>query len=397
MNVLLVVSGGIAAYKSCQLARDLGRAGHRVRAVLTPGATRFVTAQSFEALTGEPAYVELWRPREGPMEHIDLARWADLVVCAPATADLLARMTQGMANDLATTTLLAYDGPVLVAPAMNPTMFSHPATQENLARLRERGVLVIGPASGDTACGEEGPGRMVEPAEIAARVEELVGAGDGPLTGRHVLLTAGPTREHLDPARYLSNPSTGTMGLEIARAARRAGARVTLVRGPMTAPAEPGVEEVRVTSAAEMYEAVMARVGEADVFVGAAAVADWTPREVSAEKEAKAGETRAIEMVRTRDILAEVAAGRRPGQVLVGFAAETSDVVARGEAKRARKGVDLLVANRIGAPGTGFGSRGNQAAILEEGAPAPAGLEELSKAALAEALVARIVARLLGA
>jgi len=388
-----VVSGGIAAFKACVLARELGRAGHTVRAVLTEAATRFVTPLSFEALTGEPAFVDLWEPRLGSMEHIDLARWADAVVGAPATADLLARMAQGLADDLATTCLLAFEGPVLVAPAMNPSMFAHPATRANLETLRSRGVTVAGPASGDTACGEEGPGRMVEPDEIAAALAAAA-PEEGPLSGKTVLITLGPTREHLDPARFLSNPSTGAMGLEVARAARRRGARVVLVRGPMAAPPEPGCEEVLVVSAAEMADAVRARLAEADVFVATAAVADWTPASAAGEKQAKVEGPLRLELVRTEDILRSAVEARRAGQVMVGFAAETHDVLERAEAKRARKGVDLLVANQVGGPGTGFGGDRNRAALLEEGREVPGELRETSKAELAEALMDRVVARM---
>lgn len=431
-RVLLVVSGGIAAYKACALARELGRAGCTVRAVLTEAATRFVTPLSFEALTGEPAFHSLWQPRLGPMEHIDQARWAQVVLCAPATADLLARMAAGRGDELATTLLLAYQGPLAVAPAMNPAMWTHPATRANLETLTSRGVQVFAPDEGDTACGEVGAGRLVEPEVLAIRLLEWwerlaaaapagtqagaaapalqVGAspveeagtadreaappGEGPLHGKRVLLTAGPTREHLDPVRFLSNPSTGTMGAHLATAFLEAGAAVTVVHGPMRASLAEGVEAVPVVSAADMHAAVMARVEAADVFVASAAVADWTPAEVAAEKQAKVEGPMRLEMVRTRDILAEVGTGRRPGQVLVGFAAETHDVLARGRAKLERKGVDLLVCNRVGAPGTGFGGEDNLAAILEDGLDGPARLEAVSKRELARALVARVAARM---
>lgn len=390
MKFLLVVGGGIAAFKSCELARELGRRGHEVRVVMTPAATRFVTPLSFEALTGEPAYVDLWEARDGPMEHIDLARWADRVVVAPATSDLLARMALGLGNDLATTLLLANDRPTWVVPAMNPVMWSQPALQEHLRVLAARGVRQVGPAAGDTACGEIGAGRMSEPCEIA----DAVTAGmAGPLEGVQVLITAGPTREHLDPARFLSNPSTGRMGFEVARAARAAGASVVLVVGP-TSLAPPEVDElVKVVTAAEMAAAVAARREAADVLVASAAVADWTPAQPADQKQAKLEGPMTLELIRTEDILAAAVDARRPGQVIVGFAAESHDVLARGRAKLERKGVDLLVANQIGAPGTGFGGTENRAAILVAGEPDPAELQEVSKAELARDLVAALVTR----
>lgn len=413
MRMVLVVSGGIAAYKACELARELGRRGHTVRAVLTEGATRFVTPLGFEALTGEPAFSDLWRPRLGSMEHIDLARWAEAVVCAPATADLMARLACGLGDDLATTMLLAWDGPLLLAPAMNPTMWAHPATRANVATLVARGAVLAGPDRGDTACGEAGEGRMLEPVEIAARLEALVAgapgaavsgeavsgeAASGPpvedLAGLQVLVSAGPTREFLDPARFLSNPSTGKMGFLVAAAARRRGAHVTLVAGP-TALAPPLVDVLmRVTSAADMAAAVREHLGRCDVFVSAAAVADWTPKEAAPEKRKKRAGSWSPELVRTEDILAAAGAARRPGQVLVGFAAETSEVIARGQEKLGRKGVDLLVANRIGAPGTGFGGDDDEAALLVEGRDPPAALQALPKATLAERIWDAVLERM---
>ena len=391
MKILLVVGGGVAAFKACELAREFGRRGHRVRVVMTPAATRFVTPLSFEALTGEPAYSDLWEARDGPMEHIDLARWADRVVVAPATADLLARITLGLGNDLATTALLANDRPTWVAPAMNPVMWAQPAVQAHVATLEARGVRRVGPVAGETACGEVGAGRMVEPEAIA---DAVLAAGEGPLAGRRVLITAGPTREHLDPARFLSNPSTGRMGFEVARAFRAAGATVTLVLGPTSLPPPPVDELVEVVTAAEMASAVAARRAESDVVVASAAVADWTPAAPAEQKQAKVEGPMTLELVRTEDILASCVGERREGQLIVGFAAESHDVLARGRAKLERKGVDLLVANQIGAPGTGFGGTGNRAAILAAGEPDPPALAEVSKADLARDLVEVVAARL---
>lgn len=397
-RVLLVVGGGVAAYKACGLARELGRAGCRVRAVLTRAATEFVTPLSFEALTGEPAFHALFTPRLGPMEHIELARWAELMVVAPATADLMARLAHGLADDLATTTALAFTGPVLVAPAMNPAMWAHPATRANAGVLAGRGVVLAGPAAGETACGEEGPGRMLEPEDLAARALGLLARAGaaGPLAGRRVLITTGPTREFLDPARFLSNPSTGRMGFRLAEAFRAAGARVALVRGPTGLAPPPVDEDVPVVSAADMHAAVMARFAGSDVFVAAAAVADWTPRVRSDVKEAKSPGPLAVELVRTRDILADCGAARRPDQVLVGFAAETDGVIAKGDAKRVRKRCDLLVANRIGAEGTGFGGERDEAAVLGEGEALPAGLGVWTKEELAREVVRRVAALLAG-
>ncbi len=407
-HVLLIVTGGIAAYKAAALTRLLVTSGYRVRVVMTEAGAKFVTPLTFEALTGEPCFGSLWEPRLGSMEHIDLARWADLVVVAPATADFLARMAAGMGDELATTLLLAAEVPVLVAPAMNPSMWAHAATRENMAKLEARGVARIGPGSGDTACREPGEGRMAEPEAILEAVARRLSPGAGAATeagaarpapagrdlaGRRVLITGGPTREFLDPARFLSNPSTGRMAFALAEEARDRGAAVTLVLGPVEASPPVGVRVVPVVSAAEMHAAVMGEVGTADVFVAAAAVADWTPRVVSPEKEPKSEGPISVELVRTRDILAEVAAGRRAGLVVVGFAAQTGDVLGLGLAKMRRKGADLMLVNEIGREGTGFGAEATRAALLEAGRPLPE-LVSRPKRELAKELFDRVAARL---
>jgi len=342
-RILLGISGGIAAAKATDLASRLAKAGHEVQVVMTPAATRFVAPLTFEALTRRSVLVEGLDPGMGIL-HIDLARWPDLVVVAPASADLLARQAAGMADDLLATVLLATTAPVVVVPAMNPAMWQHPATQANVAILRSRGVTVVPPATGPTACGEEGQGRMPEPADLLRELGGWLASGQGPLAGRKVLVTAGGTREPLDAVRFLGNRSSGRMGHALASAAQALGADVTLVTtSPL--PSRTGVRRIEVTTAAEMAEATLARWPDADVLVMAAAVADWTPAQAAPHKLKKADGPPEIRLVPTRDILAEAGAAKRPGQLLVGFAAETGDLRVLGEEKRVRKGCDLLIAN----------------------------------------------------
>ncbi len=348
-KILLGVTGGIAAYKSCELARLLVQAGASVRTVLTEAATRFVTPMTFQALTGNPARTRLFdEDHEAAMGHIELARWADQVIVAPATADFLARLAQGRANDLLTTLCLATGAPVTVAPAMNHRMWQHPATRRNLALLEEMGVRCIGPDEGDQACGESGPGRMSEPGEIAALL-----LGEGELfKGRNVMVTAGPTREALDPVRYLSNRSSGRMGFALAEAFHGQGARVTLVTGPVSLATPPGIERIDVESAQEMRDAVFERIGEQDLFVGCAAVADYRPEDSSPHKIKKSSDILKLRLLRNPDILAEVAA-LDDGPWTVGFAAETTDLERHARQKLEGKGVDMIAANRVGR-GLGF-------------------------------------------
>ncbi|RME34517.1 MAG: bifunctional phosphopantothenoylcysteine decarboxylase/phosphopantothenate--cysteine ligase CoaBC [Gammaproteobacteria bacterium] len=385
-HILLGVSGGIAAYKSCELVRLLRRAGAEVRVVMTRGATGFVTPLSFQALSGNPVRCELFDPEaEAGMGHIELARWADKVVIAPASADLLARLALGLADDLLATLCLATTAPIAVAPAMNRVMWEHPATAAHVESLRGRGVTILGPAEGEQACGEEGPGRMVEPQAIIDHLAAI----PGPLEGVRVLVTAGPTREALDPVRFLGNRSSGRMGYALAEAARDAGAVVTLVSGPVALPAPQGVETVRVEDARQMHEAVMARIGGVDLFIAAAAVADYRPKAPAADKIKKTHEGLTVELVRNPDILAEVAA-LQEGPFTVGFAAETSDLEAHAREKLERKGCDLVVANRVGE-GLAFDQEENEVLLLWRG-----GSEHLPrqpKRALARQLIERIARR----
>jgi len=347
-EALLIVGGGIAAYKSASLARELLRLGASVETVLTPAAQRFVTGVTFAGITGRPARTELWDPSYPGELHIELTRKADLVVVAPATADLLARMAHGLGDDLATTCLLAAKGEVFVAPAMHPRMWEHAATQAAAATLRARGVHVIGPDTGPLASGEVGVGRMSEPEVIARTVAEHRTRG-ADLAGLRVLISAGGTHEAIDPVRYIGNRSSGRMGFALAERAQARGATVTVVAGPVNLPPPPGVHLVRVRSALEMRDAIVPRAAEHDVVVMAAAVADYRPAEPAPEKIKKSAEELTIRLVKNPDILAELGAARAASSaslpVLVGFAVETSDLIAYARAKLSRKGCDMVVAN----------------------------------------------------
>lgn len=363
-RIVFGVTGGIAAYKAVDAVRRLVQLGCEVKVIMTEHAMRLVGPETFRAVSGNPVATSLFDIEGKPIEHIYLARDADLVIVAPATANLLAKMAHGIADDLLTTTLLATRAPVLVAPAMNTAMYRHPATQENLRKLRERGIRVVGPESGDLACGEEGEGRMAEPARIVEAAMEIF-ALEGNLSGKRVLVTAGGTREPLDPVRFIGNRSSGKMGYALAAAAKRMGAEVILVSGPTYLDAPAGVELVRVETAAEMREAVVSRAPSCDAIVMAAAVADFTPRERHDAKIKREGmDTLEIALVRTPDILGELSEGRRVGQVLVGFAAETGDLLARARKKLREKGVDMLVANDVSLPGSGFDGDYNKAVLL---------------------------------
>jgi phosphopantothenoylcysteine decarboxylase/phosphopantothenate--cysteine ligase len=373
-RILLIVGGGIAAYKALELTRRLRERGAFVRVVMTAGAKQFVTELSFTSLTGEKVYDDLFSPTdEQRMGHIQLSRDADLLVVAPATAHLLARAALGLADDLATTLLLATDTRVLYAPAMNARMWSHPATQRNLAALRGDGAWFVGPDEGEMACGEYGLGRMSEPLDIAAAIEAAL-KGDtrlplvkerGPLAGRRAVVTSGPTHEPIDPVRYIANRSSGKQGHAIAAALAQAGARVTLVSGPVTLPDPVGVEVRRVETACEMLAAVEAAL-PADIFVAAAAVADWRVSAAAHKlKKARDAGPPALALVENPDILAGVSrrASGRPA-IVVGFAAETQNVIANAREKLARKGCDLIVANDVG-PGTGvFGGDENEVHLV---------------------------------
>ncbi|MFZ5586268.1 MAG: bifunctional phosphopantothenoylcysteine decarboxylase/phosphopantothenate--cysteine ligase CoaBC [Thermodesulfobacteriota bacterium] len=361
-RVLLGVTGGIAAYKACELASQLSQQGCQVRAVLTAGARNFVSPLSFAALTGQPAAHDMFDPAaEAAISHIDLARWAEAVVVAPATANFIAKAAHGLADDLLTTLILASSAPLLIAPAMNPQMWRHPSVAANLAVLTGRGARAVGPRPGRTACGEEGLGRMAEPAEIIDALWDLLTPQD--LAGTPIVISAGPTREHLDPVRFISNPSTGRMGIELARAARRRGAEVTLVLGPTHLEPPPGVRTLRVVSARDMHQAIMAAAQGARVVIKAAAVSDWRPDDCAPQKAKKGAEAETCRLVANPDILAELGAGKA-GRVLVGFAAETQDVLAHAADKLKRKNLDLMVANDVSAADSGFAAPTNRVHLI---------------------------------
>ena len=389
MRIVLGVSGGIAAYKSVEVCRRLVDAGHHVTAVLTDAARRFVGEATFSALASDPVPEGLWQSWEGGIAHTRIGQSADLVVVAPATADLLARYAAGMADDLLAATLLVTRAPVVVCPAMHTEMWEHPAVAENLATLRRRGVHVVPPETGRLAGGDEGAGRMAEPSTIVAAALSLVGRQD--LAGMHVVVSAGGTREAIDPVRVITNRSSGKQGHAIAEAARARGARVTLVSSSLLAP-PAGVDVVRVESAADMHAALGAAARDADVVVMAAAVADFRPKAPAAQKLHGLPE---LVLEPTPDILADLARARRPGQVLVGFAAETEEVVARARRKLEQKAVDFVVVNDVSAPGAGFDHDTNEVTIL--GADGYATAVPLStKRQVADAILDEVVARLHG-
>jgi phosphopantothenoylcysteine decarboxylase/phosphopantothenate--cysteine ligase len=361
-HVLLGVSGGIAAYKAAELTRRLRAEGAEVRVVMTRAAQAFVGPLTFQALSGNAVRLDLLDPTaEAGMDHIELARWADLVLVAPATADVMARLAAGLADDLLTTLALATQAPLVLAPAMNQQMWQHPATQANARLLAERGVRFLGPAAGAQACGEVGPGRMLEPVELVAA---LMGSRpDSPLAGRHILVTAGPTREALDPVRYVGNRSSGRMGYALAQALAARGAQVVLVSGPTALAAPVGLERVQVESALEMRAAVLARVAEQDIFVAAAAVADYRVADPAPQKIKKGQQKLTLRLVRNPDILAEVAARLDP-PFTVGFAAETERVEEQARAKLQAKGLDMIAANQVGGATGGFERADNALTVI---------------------------------
>ena len=385
-RILLIVGGGIAAYKACELVRLIGKAGGEVTCVLTAGGAHFVTEMTLAALSGHPVRTSLWDlGAEAAMGHIELSRVADLVVVCPATADLMAKMAAGIADDLATTLLLATDKRVLAVPAMNVRMWSHAATRRNVAQLRADGVVVMEPDDGEMACGEYGPGRLPEPVAVLEAIKAML-VPSGPLAGRHVLVTAGPTHEALDPVRYLANRSSGRQGFAIAAAAARAGARVTLIAGPVTLPTPAGVTRVDVESAVEMAAAVEAAL-PADIAVMVAAVADWRAEAVSRQKVKKAGDAPpALRLVENPDILAGLCASPGRPALVVGFAAETENMLAHAKAKRARTRADWIVANDVSGDVMG-GERNTVHIITGAGVES---LPDMAKDAVAEALVERM-------
>jgi len=393
-SILLIVGGGIAAYKSLELVRRLAERGIKTRAILTRAGAEFVTPLSLSALTGDKIYSDLFSlTDEAQMGHIQLSRSADLVVVAPATADLMAKMANGLANDLASTTLLATDKKVLMAPAMNVRMWKSASVRRNRAQLEQDGVMFVGPNDGDMACGEFGPGRMAEPLEIVAAIEKAL-AVEGALKGVRALVTAGPTREPVDPVRFLANHSSGKQGYAIAEALARAGADTTLVSGPVSLAPPQGVKLMRVTTAREMLAACEAAL-PADVLVMAAAVADWRP-DIAANSKIKKSSDRVvplIKLVENPDILATLGAHAARPRLVIGFAAETDDVVANAVAKRGRKGADWIIANDVS--GDVFGGARNRVHLVSE-----AGVEDwpdMSKDEVGARLAARIAEKLKGA
>jgi phosphopantothenoylcysteine decarboxylase/phosphopantothenate--cysteine ligase len=387
-RILLGVTGGIAAYKSADAVRRLREAGAEVRVVMTAGATEFITALTLQAVSGHPVHQHLLDTgAEAGMGHIELARWTDAVLVAPASANFLARLAQGRADDLLSAVCLATESPVAVAPAMNQQMWSNAATQANLATLKKNGVRIFGPAEGSQACGEVGPGRMLEPADLVVLVSNLFAAGE--LDGLSVVVTAGPTWEAIDPVRGLTNRSSGKMGYAVAQAAMEAGANVTLISGPTALPDPERVRTLRVESAQEMHDAVHAHIAGADIFIGVAAVADYRPTQVAEDKIKKSQEKMTLELERTPDILTSVTA-LKPAPFTVGFAAETENLEQHARQKLEAKKLDLVAANRVG-PGLGFESDENGLLLVEPGAVTELPLQP--KAKLARALIRHIAAR----
>ncbi len=391
MKVMVGVSGGIAAYKAVELVRALQRHALDVRVTMTDAATQFLQPLTFSALTGHRVLRSLWHTSDSPdapIDHIAEAQWADLLVVAPATADLLARFAHGLANDFLTTMYLATPAPVLVAPAMNSLMWQHPATQANVEILRQRGVRIVEPDAGQLACGMVGPGRMAEPEEIANAVLAALGRSHD-LAGEVVLITAAGTREALDPVRFLGNRSSGKMGYALAEAAQSRGARVILVSGPSALQPPIHCELLRVTTAEEMRQAVLSRQPESTIVIKSAAVADYRPVTVAAQKMRRQGPL-VLELQPTEDILAEVVQRRIPGQLIVGFAAETEDTVEQGRAKLLRKGADAIVVNDVGREDIGFDSDENAATFLTLSTAID--LPRMSKRKLGDRILDEIVA-----
>ncbi len=390
-QVLLGVTGGIAAYKAPELVRQLTAAGARVQVVMTRAAQEFVGPAALAAVSGRPVRVDLWdETAEAAMGHIELARWADQVIVAPATANFIAACAQGFAHDLLTTVCLATEARVTLAPAMNRVMWEHPAVQANCATLRSRGVRLLGPAEGEQACGETGLGRMLEPGAIAAAIlAEPAWLAPQLLAGRRVVITAGPTREPIDPVRYITNRSSGKMGYAVAIAAAEAGAQVVLVSGPVSLEAPPGVRRIAVETAEEMCREALAAVEGADIFIACAAVSDYRPPSVSPEKIKRSGESLRLDLVRSPDTLASVAA-LADGPFTVGFAAETEKVREHALGKLGAKQVDMIAANQVG-PHSGFDRETNALEVFWRGGSAEIG--EDTKLAVARRLIGLVAER----
>ena len=385
-NIVLGVTGGIAAYKACDLVSRLRKQGAQVRVVLTANACKFVPPLTFETLSGSPVVTDTFEPRKS-LEHISLAKWADAFVIAPASANCLAKLACGIADDLLSTTALAMTAPLLIAPAMNANMWRHPATRANFETLLTRGAKAVGPMSGHLACGDDDVGRMAEPAEIVEALDALLNPRRD-FAGRHVLVTAGPTVERIDPVRYITNRSSGKMGYAIAEAARDRGAGVVLVSGPVNLAAPTGVEVVKIESSADLCEAVLARGDWADVVIQAAAPADFTPVRVAETKIKKTGVGMTLELKNTTDIAKTLGERKHPGQVLVAFAAETDRVLDNAKGKLAKKNADLIVANDVTRADAGFGVDTNAVTLItrtEERA-----LPVMSKRKVADAILDRV-------
>ena len=391
-HILVAISGGIAAYKGAELVRLLKKQGANVRVVLSRGATEFITPLTMQALSGEPTHTELLdEAAEAGMGHIELARWADMLVIAPATADVLSRLAQGRADDLLTTVALATPAPVAVAPAMNQQMWSHAATQENVQQLAARGIQIIGPDAGEQACGDVGPGRLLEPDAIVAALNQRF--ENRLLEGRRVVITAGPTREAIDPVRYLSNHSSGKMGYALADACAAAGAEVALISGPVTLEPPVRVALHRVTTAIEMCHAATTLAEGADLFIAAAAVADYRPEAPAPEKlKKRGGEPMSIKLVENPDIIQSIAQLTPRPSLMVGFAAETHEVLAHAREKRVRKCLDMIIANDVSDPQTTFGSEQNAVHMITENGETA--LPLASKKVIAEQIIVALAAQL---
>ncbi|UTF59230.1 bifunctional phosphopantothenoylcysteine decarboxylase/phosphopantothenate--cysteine ligase CoaBC [Gilvimarinus sp. DA14] len=383
-RILLGVTGGIAAYKAAELVRRLREGGAEVRVAMTRAACEFITPMTMQALSGQAVHTSLLDPEaEAAMGHIELARWADAILVAPASADFIARLHAGMGDDLLTTLCLATRAPIYIAPAMNQAMWDSASTQANIAALQSRGIIAFGPGSGSQACGEIGPGRMLEPIDLATRLADTFSAGS--LTGSTVVITAGPTREALDPVRYLSNHSSGKMGYALAEAAIAAGAKVILISGPCQLPAPEGAELLAVESAEQMLAASLAAAASADIFIAAAAVCDYRPLNISEQKIKKNGkDPLTLKLVANPDIIASVVAAQ-PNLFSVAFAAETEHVLDYARAKRQRKGVNCIIANDVSAAGIGFNSDDNAVTVIDESSELT--LDKRSKSQLARALI----------
>jgi len=388
-KILLGITGGIAAYKSAVLCRDLKRLGAEVRVIMTSAAVRFITPLTLQALSGHPVNSDLFQAEtDHGMSHIELARWADLIIIAPASANTIARLAHGQADDLLTTTVLASDAPLYLAPAMNSLMWRHLATQANIELLISRGVKILGPAEGDQACGEQGMGRMLEAEQIAEHMQQLL--QNELLAGKNIIVTAGPTWEALDPVRGLTNHSSGRMGYALASALQDAGAAITLISGPAALHPPYGVNCIRITSAEEMAESVMANIATCDIFVGVAAVADYRPVVSAEQKIKKNSETLTLALVRNPDILAMVAALDN-APFTVGFAAETENVTSNAEKKLTAKGIDMIAANPVSGDNSAFNSDSNELTLIDKNGISH--LSRCSKPLLAQKLTKEIARR----